>query len=147
MKVILAEDIEKIGKIGDTVTVADGYGRNYLLPRKLAVMADTKNVKRLEHQKSLVSQKQKKLRDTAERIAQAVEALSLTVTVKVGDQLKLFGSVTAKDLHEHLAQENIIIPPKSILLEEPIKSLGIYSVDVKVHPERTAKLKVWVVAQ
>jgi large subunit ribosomal protein L9 len=147
MKVILKEDIQDLGAIGDIIQVADGYARNFLIPQKLAVQASTKSERQLEHQKRLVDQHKVRIQQQAGDLAHKLETVSCTIPVLVGEQDKLFGSVTTRDIEAALEQEGIHISRRKILLEEPIKSLGVYNVDVRLHPEVTAKLKIWVVAK
>lgn len=147
MKIILREDVSDLGSIGDIVNVKNGYARNYLIPQGLAFPADVKNVRRLEHQKRLVDAHKMKTRKTASDLAQQLESVSCTIPMLVGEQDKLFGSVTSKDIEQALQQEGIGVSRKRILLPEPIKALGVYTVDVRLHQEITAKLKVWVVAK
>ena len=147
MKVILKEDVNNLGKIGDMVAVADGYGRNYLLPRGLAIEASTRNVKILEHQKKVIKAKIQKQKSGAELLANKLSSVSCTVAKKAGEEDKLFGSVTTKDIEEALKTEGFSIDRKQILLEEPIKRLGVYSVTIKIHPEVTTEVKVWVVKE
>lgn len=145
MKVILREDVEKLGKIGEIVDIADGYGRNYLLPRGLAVMASTKNVKELEHQKRLIQARQEKKKQESQDLSKKLKSISCTITRKAGDEDKLFGSVTARDIEDVLKEEGVVVDRRSILLEEPIKQLGVYTVSIQLHPEVTGSIKVWVV--
>jgi len=147
MKVILKEDVPDLGSTGEVVTVKDGYARNYLIPQSLAVQASTKNIRQLDHQKKLIDAHKSRVRKDADIMAGDIEKISCTIPMLVGEQDKLFGSVTSKDIEEALSQEGINISRKRIILEEPIKSLGVYTVDVKLHTEVTAKLKVWVVAK
>jgi large subunit ribosomal protein L9 len=147
MKIILREDVPNLGAIGDVVTVKDGYARNYLIPNEMAVQADTKNLSQLEHQKKLIESHKSKIKKEAVQIATDLDGVSCTIPMLVGEQDKLFGSVTAKDIEEALAQEGIKLSRKRIILDEPIKSLGVYTVDVRLHSEVTGKLKVWVVAK
>jgi large subunit ribosomal protein L9 len=146
MKVILNEEVENLGKAGDLVTVADGYGRNYLLPRGLAVLATPKNVKQLEHQKKVVADRQAKVVGELSKVKQAIERVSVTITAQVGEEGKLFGSVTVMDLAQALAREGIQVDRKKILLAEPIKHVGDTEVEVRLHPEVIAKFKVSVAA-
>jgi len=145
MKVILTEDIPKLGKMGDLIQIKDGYARNYLIPKNLAVPANPQNIKALEHQKTLLKQKQNRIKREAEKLAQKIEKVSCTISKPAGEEDKLFGSVTSLDIEKSLKEEGIKIDRKKILLEEPIKTLGIYKVPIKLHPEVTANLKVWVV--
>ena len=147
MKVILREDIPDLGSIGELVTVKNGYARNYLLPRQMAVQANTKNIQQLDHQKRLIETHKARVRKDAASLAEQLESVSCTIPMLVGEQDKLFGSVTAKDIEEALEQEGIKISRKRIMLEEPIKNLGVYTIDVRLHTEVAAKLKVWVVAK
>ena len=145
MKVILIEDIPSLGKMGDLVKVADGYGRNFLVPHGKALRATTHNVKVLEHQTKQLKNKVDKIKRDAEKLARKIEAVSCTVAKPVGDEEKIFGSVTSMDIGESLKVEGIEVDRKNIILDEPIKTLGIYTVPIKLHPEVTAQLKVWVV--
>jgi large subunit ribosomal protein L9 len=147
MKVILKEDVPDLGSVGEIVNVKNGYARNYLIPQSLAVQASIKNLRQLEHQKKLIESHKSRVKKDAHVMAEDIEKISCTIPMLVGEQDKLFGSVTSKDIEEALAQEGINISRKRIILEEPIKSLGVYTVDVRLHTEVTAKLKVWVVAK
>ena len=147
MKVILKEDVPDLGSTGEVVAVKDGYARNYLIPQSLAVQASIKNIRQLEHQKKLIEAHKSRVRKDADIMAVDIEKISCTIPMLVGEQDKLFGSVTSKDIEEALSQEGISISRKRIILEEPIKSLGVYTVDVRLHTDVTAKLKVWVVAK
>lgn len=147
MEVILLEDVPVLGKMGEIIKVADGYGRNYLIPKGLAKVATSKNVKALEHDKRLIEHKRNRVKKQAQKLAEKIESLSITIPQAVGEQDKLYGSVTSMDIERYLKQEGIEIERKHIELEEPIKSLGIYNINVKVHPEVSAKLKVWVIKE
>ena len=131
--------------MGDLIQTKDGYARNYLLPKKIAVPANPQNLKTLEHQKTLLQQKQNRIKRDAEKLAQKIEKISCTISKPAGEDDKLFGAVTSLDIEESLNEEGLKIDRKRIQLEEPIKSLGIYKVPIKLHPEVTANLKVWVV--
>lgn len=145
MKVILQEDVEKLGHAGDLVNVAGGYARNYLIPRKLGLPATTKNLGILEHQKRSIEARMKKRQKEAQKLKEKLESLSCTVSKKVGEGEKLFGSVTSMDIEEALRAEELNIDRRQILLKEPIKSLGVYNVEVKLTKDVTATVKVWVV--
>ena len=147
MKIILKEDIPSIGKRGDIVNVSDGYGRNYLIPKKLALLATPNNVKLIENDRKSREKKLLKAKKEALNLASKIESFSLTINVKVGEGDKLFGSVTSKDIEERLKKEGINVDKKDIILDEPIKALGVYSVPIKIHPEVHAKLKVWIVKE
>lgn len=145
MEVILKEDIQSLGKAGDIVKVKDGYARNFLLPRGVAVVAEKGNVKELEHHKRAVAARQAKLKMQAEALAARLAGLSLTLSREAGEEDKLFGSVTNKDIAEALRRENIVIDRRHIALPNPIRQIGVFEVPVHLHSEVTATLKVWVV--
>lgn len=145
MKVILREDVERVGKTGDLVEVSIGYARNFLIPKKLAAEATEKNVKALEHARRLISDKTKKERKEALELAKKIGEASVTIQVKVGEEDKLFGSVTAKDIADALSYEGIKIDKKKIQLESPLKELGTFDIPIKLHQDTVANLKVWIV--
>lgn len=145
MQVILKEDVEKLGKIGDVVVVSDGYARNFLIPKNLATEATPRNMKRIEHEKRLIAEKLKKATKEAENFARRLNEIIVTIPVQTGEGDKLFGSVTTMDIASALEKEGITVERKKILLENLIKELGAYIVPVKIHPEVTANLKVQVV--
>jgi large subunit ribosomal protein L9 len=147
MQVILLEDVPSLGTVGDLVKVSDGYGRNYLIPQKKAIHATEKSLKVLEHQKLQVQHRIGKAKKDAERVAQQIEQLSCTFTKTVGESGKLFGSVTSMEIEGFLKENGIDVDRKKILLEEPIKNLGMVTVPIKLHPEVTAHLKVWVIQE
>lgn len=145
MQVILQEDVTHLGKAGDVVIVREGYGRNYLLPQKKAVMADPKNMKQLTHQKRVVEARQLKVKKAAMEVAEKLQGVSLTISREAGEEDKLFGSVTVKDVADALRNEGHIIDRHLIDLAAPIKQLGIFDIPVKLHSEVTGIVKVWVV--
>ncbi len=147
MKIFLREDVKNLGKIGEIVNVSDGYARNFLFPKKLAVEANTKNIKEFEHQKRVIQEKVAKIREASRSVAEKLSALTLTIKAKAGEEDKLFGSVTNMDIAEALRAEGFDIDKKKITMEEPIKRLGLHSVEVKVHPEMSATVKVNVVPE
>jgi large subunit ribosomal protein L9 len=147
MKIILKEDIKKLGKIGQIVDVADGYARNYLVPKGLAVEASTKNIRSLEHEKKIIQEKARKHKDSAQDLASRITALTLTIKAKAGEEEKLFGSVTTMDIAEALLAQGVEIEKKKIVLEEPIKRLGSYSVQIKLHPDVSVPLTVQVIQE
>jgi large subunit ribosomal protein L9 len=147
MQVILLEDVPSLGKAGDLLKVSDGYGRNYLIPQKKAILATEKNLKVLEHQKRLVQHRMGKVKKDAEKIVEQIEGLSCTFAKTVGESGKLFGSVTSMEIESFLKENGIDVDRKKILLEEPIKNLGMFTVPIKLRPEVTAHLKVWVVQE
>ncbi|MDP3017771.1 MAG: 50S ribosomal protein L9, partial [Deltaproteobacteria bacterium] len=127
MQVILLEDIPSLGKIGDMVKVSDGYGRNYLIPKKKAVFATEKNLKALQHEKALVQQRLGKMKKDAVKMVQEIEKLSCTFAKNVGESGKLFGSVTSMEIEAFLKENGLDVDRKKILLEEPIKNLGMFT--------------------
>ena len=135
MKVILLEDVKKLGKKGDLIEVADGYARNYLLPRNLAREATEGGIKQLKQEKAALENKKRKERQQAQALAAKLSEMTVTLKVKSGEQGKLFGSVTSKDISEALKeQHDIEVDRRKIELQEPIKSLGNYEVDIKLAP-------------
>ncbi|UCG11727.1 MAG: 50S ribosomal protein L9 [Deltaproteobacteria bacterium] len=147
MKVILKEDIPKLGKMGDTVQVAAGYGRNYLIPQGKAVLATSKNVKALEHVQRLIQRKAELARKEAEGLAAKVSGVTLTLIRKVTEEDKLYGSVSITDIAQALEEDGIVVERKKIKLDEPIRTLGEYQVSIKVHPDVTTKFTVRVVKE
>lgn len=146
MKVILLEDVKKLGKKGDLVNVADGYARNYLFPRNLAKEATAGGIKQLKQEKAAFENKRKKEKEQAKELAAKLSDTIITLKVKSGEQGKLFGSVTSKDISEALKeQQKIEVDRRKIELSEPIKSLGSYKVDIKLAPKVDAKLTVKIV--
>lgn len=145
MKVILREDVDKLGRMGDLVNVADGYARNFLLPRNRAALATTKNIKSLEHEKRVIADRIKKEKMAAEEEAKKISAVSVSIPVQVGEEGKLFGSVTSKDIADAIAAQGFEIDKRRIQLEKPIKEIGTFMVPVKVHHDVTAQVKVEVV--
>ena len=145
MQVILKTNVEKLGEEGDMVAVADGYARNYLIPRKLAVEATGKNRRVLEHEKRIETDHAAKEKKDAEKLAVEIANLSCTIRMQAGENDRLFGSVTALDIAAALEEQNIEIDRRKILLDEPIKELGVFTVPAKIHPDVTADIKVWVV--
>ena len=147
MQVILREDIDKLGKIGDLVKVADGYARNFLVPNKKAIEATPKNVHAMDHAKKMVSDRLRKLKKEAAAEADTIKALVITIKAKTGEEGKLFGSVTSMDIAEAAKAQGVVIDKRKIVLEEPIKRLGDYTVTVKLHADITADFKVSVIAE
>ncbi|GEJ58663.1 50S ribosomal protein L9 [Anaeromyxobacter diazotrophicus] len=147
MKLILREDVENLGKGGELVDVKPGFGRNYLLPRGLAVTANPKNVRELEHQKKIAEAKAAKMKASAEAVAKRLAETPITLKRKVGEQDKLYGSVTALDVVEALAARGLQLDRRTIDLSEPIKTLGDFEVPVKLHREVVGKAKVKVEAE
>ena len=147
MKVILKEDIPKLGTMGETVKVAPGYGRNYLIPQGKAVLATNKNLKELEHQRQLILRKADLVRKDAESFAEKFRGLTLTLVRKVVGEDKIYGSVSVGDISQALEEAGVEIERRMIKLDEPIKSLGEFQVSVKVHADVTAELTVQVVKE
>jgi large subunit ribosomal protein L9 len=146
MKVVLKFDVDKLGKVGDVVEVSNGYARNFLIPQDKALEANTHNLQLLEQVKKANAKKLLKLKNEAEEIAAKIEAVSCTIVMQAHDE-QLYGAVTSADISKSLSQEGITVDKKDILLEEPIKALGVYHVPVKLHPEVKAQVKVWVVKE
>jgi large subunit ribosomal protein L9 len=147
MKVILKEDIPKLGRMGETVQVAPGYGRNYLIPQGKAIRASSKNLKALEHERMLIQRKADLARKEAEGVAGKISGLTLTLSRKVVDEDKLYGSVSVGDIFQALKEAGFEIERKLIRLDEPIKSLGEFQVSIKVHADVTAEITVQVVKE
>jgi large subunit ribosomal protein L9 len=146
MKIILREDVANLGKSGELVEVRNGYGRNYLLPQNLAVLASEKNLAQLAHERKVITAKQAKQRAGALEVAKQLGNAKVKISRKVGEQDKLFGSVTTLDIADALAAAGVKIDRRSLHLAEPIKTLGSFDVEVRLHPEVPAKVKVEVVA-
>ncbi len=147
MKIILRQDYGKLGKIGDIVEVKEGYARNYLIPRSIAYQATAGNLRALDEEKKQHVTREKKDLHQAEKLASELEKISLTLKVKVGEDEKLFGSVTSQMIGDSLKEKGITLDKRMIELAEPIKALGIYTVDIKLHQNVTGKVKVWVVQE
>jgi len=147
MQVILTQDVENLGKAGELVTVRPGYGRNYLVPRGLAVSATVRNKNRLEHEKSLIERKIAKERASATELATRLNGMTLQFERIVGEDEKLFGSVTNRDIAEQLKRAGIDLDHRTIQLDQSVKALGKYEVAVKLAAGVTASLKFWVVGK
>lgn len=147
MQVILREDIDKLGKIGDLVKVADGYARNYLVPNKKAIEATPKNLHAMDHAKKMVSDRLRKLKKEAAADADNIKALSITIRAKSGEEGKLFGSVTSMDIAEAMKAQGVVVDKRKLILDEPIKRLGEFTITVKLHADVTANFKLTVVAE
>lgn len=147
MKLILREDVYNLGKSGELVSVKDGYARNYLLPRNLAMLASQANVRQLEHERAVIESRQKKMKGAAEAQAKALSDVAVKITRKVGDQNKLFGSVTALDIAEALHARGQKIDRRLVHLPEPIKAVGNFEVEVRLHRDVVAKIKVEVAGE
>ena len=148
MEVILRQAVEKLGQPGDVVKVSSGFARNYLLPRGIAYAATAGNLKRIAQEKARLEAAEDERRNGAQSIATQLEAVSLTFSARVGEEGKLFGSVTAADIIEQLhAQGFANIEKRQIDLHEPIKALGVYRVPVRLHADVKPEIKVWVIKQ
>ena len=147
MKVILKEDVKALGSMGDIVNVKDGYARNYLIPKKLAVPADEKNLKEFLHHKRIIERKLNKVKFQAEDLKKKIEEIELNIKQRVGKSGKLFGSITSLVLEKELEKLGLNIDRKKILLQEPIKTLGNFKIKIKLHPEVIAELKVNVIPE
>ena len=147
MEVILKEDIVNVGKIGEVVRVRDGYARNYLLPRGLVQLANKKNLKTFEHQKKVVSDQKQKIIRNAQAIGDQLAAVSLVIPMKVGEEGKLFGSVTTMQIEKALKAKGMNVDRRKIHLDAPIKSAGDYEIVIRLSADLTVPLKVSVVSE
>ncbi len=145
MEVILLKDVEKLGKEGEIVEIKDGYGRNYLIPRKLATLSNPQGLKILEVRKKRRILKEEKLKSEAKSISEKISSFSCTISVESGLDDKIFGTVTPEMIRNALIEERLDIDKKHILIEEQIKKLGVYQIKIKLHPEIIASLRIWVV--
>jgi len=145
MQVILREDVDKLGQSGEVVNVREGYGRNYLLPRGLAVLATKKDVARVEHEKKVISARAAKLMKETQAAADRLSQVSVSIPCAVGEGDKLYGSVTVRDIADAMAAKGFPVDAKKLVLDEPLKSLGMVEVPVKLGRGIEAKIKVWVV--
>ncbi|MBF0320655.1 MAG: 50S ribosomal protein L9 [Nitrospirae bacterium] len=146
-KVILKEEVANLGDMGAIVNVARGYARNYLLPKNLAVEANTRNLKMLEHEKRNIAEKLKKLKVSADNMAAKLSSQRLLLTAKAGEEGKLFGSITTKDISEGLSALGFDIDKRKILLDTHIKRIGEHAVKIKIHPNVHAQIIVEVTAE
>ncbi|MGD1006938.1 MAG: 50S ribosomal protein L9 [Ignavibacteriaceae bacterium] len=147
MKVILRQNYESLGQVGDLVEVKEGFARNFLIPRKIAYTALKGNILALdEEKKNIVKKKQQEIH-SAETLASAIEKVSVTIPVQVGEEDKIFGSVTTQMIADALKEKGYDIDKRKIDIEEPIKSLGIYGISIKLHPNVSTNIKVWVVRE
>ncbi len=142
MKVILTENVESVGQIGDLVNVAPGYARNFLLPKKLAMEATGRNIRELEHKKRMLAQKREQMRSEMLSLAEKLNAVTITERRKVSEDEKLYGSVSASDIDKALEQLGYEIPRKAIVLDQPIKQLGEFTVQIRVDAGITANVRL-----
>lgn len=147
MKVILRKNFDQLGQLGDIVDVKDGFARNFLIPRNIAFAAQKGNMRALEEEKKQLAKKKVKEHQAAEKLASELEKISVTIPVKVGEEDKIFGTVTTQMIADTLKEKGHDIDKRRIEISEPIKSLGIYSVNIKLHPNVTAVVKTWVVRE
>ena len=147
MEVILRQAVDNLGHPGDVVTVSSGYARNYLLPRGIAYAATEGNKKRISQEKARLEAAESERRGAAEELAKRVEEVSITFSARVGEEGKLFGSVTAADIAQQLEAQGLSIEKRQIDLHEPIKALGVYRVPIRLHADVRPEIKVWVIKQ
>jgi large subunit ribosomal protein L9 len=145
MKVILREDVPDVGRAGQTVEVKAGFSRNYLIPRNLAVVATKANLKSVGEINKQTAVRERKRRRSAELVKDKIEKIELSAEVLVGEEDKLYGSITSQDIVTMLQEKGIVVEKRAVHLEEPIKALGVYTIPVKVGKDVTADCKVWVV--
>jgi len=145
MKVIMKQNFDQLGKIGEILEVKNGYARNYLIPRQIAMPADARNLKIFEQEKKRIEIKQTKDKRLAEQLAKKLEGVSLTATVAVGEEDKVFGAVTSQDIADLLKNQGFELDRRKIQIDEPFKALGIYEVPIKLHADVEARVKLWVV--
>ncbi|MFA6147342.1 MAG: 50S ribosomal protein L9 [bacterium] len=147
MKIILRENVEKLGKAGEIVKVKDGYGRNFLIPRQLAVLANVRNIKALDHDRRTIETRSKKTQKAAEATAATLASVSLTIPAKAGEEGKLFGAITSRDIAEALAKAGMTVDRKAIQLADPIKQVGDYKVKIRVAADVLPEISVSVVPE
>lgn len=147
MKVILRKDIEQLGKVGQLVDVKDGYALNYLIPRGFAYVAVKGNVKAIVEEKKILEKRDLQELKNAQQLASDLEKISVTIPVQVGEEDKIFGTVTSQMIADSLSEKGYEIDKRKIDLDETIKTLGIYTANIKLHPSVNAKIKVWVVRE
>ena len=147
MRIVLREDIEKLGRRGEIVEVAPGYARNFLPPKGKALHATDGNLKRVEQERRKFAVRVAKEKEDAAAMARRLAGISCTIVRKVGENDQLYGSVTPADIAEYLVKEGVELDKRRILLDEPIKALGIYTIPVKLHPEVNGEIRVWVVKE
>jgi large subunit ribosomal protein L9 len=147
MEIILRQTVENLGKPGDVVKVKPGYARNYLLPRGLAYEATPGNLKRIQQERDRLEAAENARRDTAQGLAGQLEQVSLTFSARVGDEGKLFGSVTPADIAQQLEAQGFHIEKRQVDLHEPIKALGVYRIPIRLHADVKPEIRVWVIKQ
>lgn len=147
MKIILKQDVEKLGDAGEIVEVKDGFARNYLIPNGKAVVASKPNLKSFEEQRKIEKSREEKGKKEAQELAEQLAKVSVTAAVQVGEEDKIFGSVTSQDIANLLHDQGHDIDKRKIVLDDPLKALGVYDVPIKLHPQVEATIKVWVVRE
>ncbi len=147
MEIILKKDMDKLGKSGEVVSVKAGYARNYLFPGGFALVNTPQSRKAWENEVKRTEQKESKEARISEDLVKKLETISCTITVKAGEKDKLFGSVTSSDIVEAIRAQGVEVDKKQVFLEEPIKELGVYTIEIKVHAGITGRVKVWVVKE
>ncbi len=147
MEVILRQAVDSLGHPGDVVTVSNGYARNYLLPRGVAFPATEGNKKRIQQEKSRLEAAESARRDSAQQLAEQLGEVSITFAARVGEEGKLFGSVTAADIAQQLEAQGHHVEKRMIDLHEPIRALGVYRVPIRLHADVRPEIKVWVIKQ
>lgn len=147
MKIILREDLHDLGLEGDILDVSKGYARNYLIPQGFALEATEANIKLTEMQRKKIQARRVKVKEDAEKVKEKMGEVSITIPQRVGEEEKLYGSVTSMDIADHLEKQGIEIDRRKIMLDKPIKTLGEFDVPIKLHPEVTGKIKVVVVPE
>jgi len=147
MQVILKQNFETLGDVGEIVSVKDGYARNYLIPKDIAMAASPQNMKIIEQERKRLEAAEARIKKEAEQLKEKVESISVTAEVQVGEEDRVFGAVTSQNIAELLTAKGFDIDRRKIALDEPLKALGVYEVPIKLHPEVEAKIKVWVVKQ
>lgn len=147
MEVILKQDVENLGAAGELVSVKPGYARNYLIPQGLALRATEGNRRRFEEERRHTQRAEERERERAEELAEKLDGRSLTFTVMAGDEGRLYGSVTNVDIADALEREGLAVDRRLVLLDEPIKELGVYRVPIRLHADVRPEVKIWVVAE
>jgi len=147
MQLLLTQDVKQLGKRGDVVDVAVGYGRNFLIPRGLAVKVNPANVREIEEERKRLQALEVKRRTSLQEVARALSKVSVTITSRANEEGHLFGSVGVAEIVSALKEDEFDVAPASIALEKPIKELGVFEVEIRLDPEVTAMVKVWVVGE
>ncbi len=147
MKIILTQEMHELGLEGDIVDVANGYGRNYLIPKGIALEASEQNIKLMETKRKKIEVKRFEAKEEAEKIKERMAEVEITISQKVGEEDKLYGSVTSMDIASRLEKQGITIDRRKIVLDKPIKTLGEFEVPVKLYPEVTGSIKVVVIPE